>query len=98
MRIHSSNSLPTEHSRVSGGQWAFLFKLVKALAVITLDRQRFWRITLAQFSQELVKGKSWRLEVMGDEGFEPATNRLRVTVSLQSQRKNPATNCWLTQK
>ncbi|MDZ8096727.1 MAG: hypothetical protein RMZ42_33035 [Nostoc sp. DedQUE05] len=47
-------------------------------------------MTPTKFSQELVKGKICSLEVVGDEGFEPATNRLRVTVSSESQCKNPA--------
>ncbi|MEH1778147.1 MAG: hypothetical protein V7L26_03175 [Nostoc sp.] len=53
-------------------------KLVKALVAFTLKIWGFQPMAQSQFSQELVKENSEGLERVGDEGFEPSTNRLRV--------------------
>ncbi len=55
------------------------------------ENRGFQRLVLAAFRQDLVKDKFRGLERMGDEGFEPATNRLRVycsTVELVTRTNN----------
>lgn len=55
------------------------------------ENRGFQRLVLAAFRQDLVKYKFRVLERMGDEGFEPATNRLRVycsTVELVTRTNN----------
>jgi hypothetical protein len=60
----------------------FLINLVKTLWLFIPDNGGFQRLPFARFSQELVKDKKLRgWKEVGDEGFEPATNRLRVTTS-----------------